>query len=90
VIGPSISTKGIIIAEVLMSLSDGGGVNSMLQFQLESGGDGTKHCQKMKQRQGAHLGSMGMKYNMLRRHGDVCRRRDDTREEKERRQYQLG
>jgi hypothetical protein len=42
------------------------GVNSMLQFRLESGGDGTKHCQKMKQRQGAHLGSMGMKYNMVR------------------------
>jgi hypothetical protein len=23
----------------------GGGVNSMLQFQLEKGGDGMKHCQ---------------------------------------------
>jgi hypothetical protein len=33
----------------------GGGVNSMLQFQLEKGGDGMKHCQKMNQRQRARL-----------------------------------
>jgi hypothetical protein len=39
---------------------DGGsGEDSMLWFQFEKGGDGTNHCQKMKQRQRAHLGSMG-------------------------------
>jgi hypothetical protein len=38
---------------------DGAGVDSMLQFWLERGGDGMKHCRKMKQRRRAHLGSMG-------------------------------
>jgi hypothetical protein len=29
----------------------GGGADSMLRFRLERGGDGMKHCRKMKQRQ---------------------------------------
>jgi hypothetical protein len=33
----------------------GGGANSMLQFQLEKGGDNTKHCWKIKQRRRTHL-----------------------------------
>jgi hypothetical protein len=28
----------------------GGGADSVLQFQLKRGGDGTKRCRKMKQR----------------------------------------
>jgi hypothetical protein len=31
-------------------VADGGGVDSMLQFQLKRGGNGMKRCQKMKQR----------------------------------------
>jgi hypothetical protein len=31
------------------------------RFQFERGCDRTKRCQKMKQRQRAHLGSMGRK-----------------------------
>jgi hypothetical protein len=38
-----------------------GGTNSILQFQLKREGDETKRCQKMKQRQQAHLSSMGIK-----------------------------
>jgi hypothetical protein len=36
----------------------GGGVNSMLQFQLERGSDETKRCRKMNVRQRVLLGSM--------------------------------
>jgi hypothetical protein len=39
----------------------GGGTDSMLQFQLKRIGDGMKHCQKIKWRQRAHLGSMRKK-----------------------------
>jgi hypothetical protein len=52
-----------------------GGADSMLQFQLKSGRDGTKHCQKMKLRQRAHFGSMERKRDMVRRCGDVGQRR---------------
>jgi hypothetical protein len=40
---------------------DGGDADSMFQFQLERGGDMTKCYRKMKQRQRAHLNSMGRK-----------------------------
>jgi hypothetical protein len=43
----------------------GGGADSMLQFQLEREGDGMNHCWKMKQRQRAHVGSMGRKCDMV-------------------------
>jgi hypothetical protein len=36
----------------------GGGADSMLQFQLERGGDVMKHYRKMKWRQQVCLGSM--------------------------------
>jgi hypothetical protein len=43
-----------------------GGVDSMLKFQLEMRGDGTKCYRKMKQRQRARLGSMAsVAYLML-------------------------
>jgi hypothetical protein len=31
-----------------MGVAASGGADSMLQFQLERGGDGTKHCRKLK------------------------------------------
>jgi hypothetical protein len=37
------------------------GADSMLQFWLERGGDGTQRCWKMKRRQRARLISMGRK-----------------------------
>jgi hypothetical protein len=46
-------------------VSYSGDADSMLQFQLERGGDRTKHYQKMKRRQRAHLGSMGSKHDMV-------------------------
>jgi hypothetical protein len=57
-------------------------MNSMLQFRLERGGDGTKRCQKMNRRQRAHLSSMGRKHDMVRRCDDLDRRRSDTEEGK--------
>jgi hypothetical protein len=51
------------------------GVNSMLQFRLERGGDGTKCCRKMQQRQRAHLGSMRRKHDTGRWNDDVGWRR---------------
>jgi hypothetical protein len=44
-----------------------GGADLMLRFQLERGGDGTKRCRKMKQRQRARIGSMRMKRDMTHR-----------------------
>jgi hypothetical protein len=41
--------------------------DSILWFWLERGVDGTKHCQKTKQRQRACLSSMGRKCDMARR-----------------------
>jgi hypothetical protein len=49
-----------------------------------------KHCQKMKQRLRAHLGSMGTKRDMTQQHGDVGQRRDGTREEKGSRRCHLA
>jgi hypothetical protein len=69
---------------------DGGGVDSMLQYRLERGGDGMKRCRKMKRRQRARLGSMGRKRDMVQRRGDVGRRRGGTGEGKGRRRRQLG
>jgi hypothetical protein len=59
----------------------GSGADLMVQFQLKRGNDGMKHCQKMKQRQQPHLGSMERKCDMARRRGDVSWRRGGTREE---------
>jgi hypothetical protein len=39
-------------------VAGGGGVDSILWFRLKRGGNGTKHCQKMKRRQQAHLDSI--------------------------------
>jgi hypothetical protein len=66
------------------------GVDSMLQFWLERGGDGMKCCQKIKWRQRTHLGSMGRKRDMVQRRGDIGRRRGITEEGKGRRRRQLG
>jgi hypothetical protein len=40
-----------------------GDVNSMLQFQSERGGDGTKRYRKIKWRQRTRLGSMERKHD---------------------------
>jgi hypothetical protein len=45
------------------------GANSMLQFRLKRGGDGTNHCRKRKRSQRARLGSMGRKHDMARHRG---------------------
>jgi hypothetical protein len=74
---------------VIRGLACGGDVNSMLQFLLEGGSGGIKHCQKIKRRQRAHLGKMGWKCDTVRRRDDVSRRRGDTEEGKGRRQRQL-
>jgi hypothetical protein len=71
-------------------VADSGGVDSMLPFQLERGGDETEHSQKMKQRQRVHLGSMKTKRDTTWRRGDIGLRRDNTGEWKGRRRYQLG
>jgi hypothetical protein len=49
------------------------------------GGDGIKHCQKMKWRQRARLGSMERKRDITQWHDIVDQRRDDTKEGKGRR-----
>jgi hypothetical protein len=63
-------------------VSDGGGVYSMLQFQLEGRDDGTKRCRKIKMRQRARLGSMGKKRDMAWWCGNVGQRRGGTVEGK--------
>jgi hypothetical protein len=50
-------------------VAGGGGADLILQFWLGRGGDGMKHCQKMKRRQRARLGSMGRRHDMTQRHG---------------------
>jgi hypothetical protein len=65
------------------------GADSMLQFQFDRGGDGTKHCWKIKPRQWACLDSMGRKRDMARCRDDVNRRRGGTEKGKERRRHQL-
>jgi hypothetical protein len=67
-----------------------GGADSMLRFLLEKEDDGMKHCQEMKRRQRAHLGSMGRKCEMVRRCGDVGRRIGGTGDEKGTRRRLLG
>jgi hypothetical protein len=66
-----------------------GGADSMLQFRLKKGGDGTKRCRKMKRRQRANLISMGRKRD-ARQCGDIGRTRGDTGEGKGWRRHQLG
>jgi hypothetical protein len=68
----------------------GGGVDSMLQFRLERGGDRTKRCWKMNRRQRARLGSIGRKCDTMRWCDDVDRSRDGTEERKGRRRCHLG
>jgi hypothetical protein len=60
----------------------GGGADSMLQFQLERGRDGTKHSQNMNQRQRARLDSMGRKHDTVQRRDDIGRKRGNTEERK--------
>jgi hypothetical protein len=67
-----------------------GCADSMLQFQLERGGDGKRRCWKMKRRQRARLGSMKRKCDTVRWRDDVGRRRGDTEEGKGRKRCQLG
>jgi hypothetical protein len=57
-------------------------MNSMLCFQLKSGGNGMKHYRKMKRRQRAHLGSMGRKRDTAHWSDDVGWRRGSTGERK--------
>jgi hypothetical protein len=71
-------------------MASSGGVDLMLKFRFERGGDGTKYCRKMKRRHQAHLGSMGMKHYMIQRCGDVDQRRNDTGDGKGMRRCQLG
>jgi hypothetical protein len=52
--------------------------DSMLQFRLEMGSDGTKHCRKMKRSQRAYLGSMAKKCDTVQWHDDINRRRGGT------------
>jgi hypothetical protein len=47
------------------------GVDSIFQFQLERGGDVTKSCRKMKQKQRARLASVGRKCDTTQRRDDV-------------------
>jgi hypothetical protein len=68
---------------------DGGGVDSIFQFRLERGCDGTKHCRKMKRSQRACLHSIGRKRDMVQRRGDVDSRRGSPGEGKEMRRRQL-
>ncbi len=42
-------------------VTGGGGADSILQFQLEMGGDETKYYREMKRRQQAHLRFIGSK-----------------------------
>jgi hypothetical protein len=69
-----------------LSEEGGGGTDSMLRFQLERGGDGSKRYQKMKRRQRARLGSMGRKRDTTRWRDDVGQRRGGVGEGKRRRQ----
>jgi hypothetical protein len=71
-------------------VANGGDVDSILRFQLERGGDGMKHCRKMKRRQRVRLDSMGRKRDTLWRRDNVGRRRGSTKEGKGRRRCQLG
>jgi hypothetical protein len=50
-------------------------MNSMLQFRLEMGGDGTNRYQNMKRRQRDHLDSMERKRDTTLRRG---KREDDA------------
>jgi hypothetical protein len=68
----------------------GSGVDSMLQFWLEKGGDRKKRCRKMMRRQRAHLGSMRRKRDTAWLRDDVDRRRGDTGDGNGRRRRQLG
>jgi hypothetical protein len=67
-----------------------GGVDSMLQFRLERGGDGIKRCQKMKWKQRARFDSMGRKRDLAQWRDDFGRRRDGTEEKKGRRRCHLA
>jgi hypothetical protein len=71
-------------------VAGGGGADSMLQFQFESGGDRTKRCWKIKCKQRARVGSMGRKRDTMRWRGDIGRKRGGTEEGKGRTQRQLG
>jgi hypothetical protein len=54
----------------------------MLQFRLERGGDTTKCCQKMKQRQRTHLDSVGRMHDTAWWRDNIDRRRGGTGEGK--------
>jgi hypothetical protein len=69
-------------------VAGGGGVDSILRFWLERGGDGMKR--KMKRMQGTHIGSIGRKCDMAQRWDDVGQMRGGTGEGKERRRRQLA
>jgi hypothetical protein len=66
-------------------VADGGGVDSILRFQLKMGGDGTKCCRKMRWRQRACLGYIERKRDTTRWRDNVDWRRGGTGEEKGRR-----
>jgi hypothetical protein len=66
-------------------VSVSGGVDSMLQFQLQRRGDDTKCCWKIKWSQRVHFCSMGRERDTAWWRNDVIRRRDGTEEGKWRR-----
>jgi hypothetical protein len=57
-------------------------VDSILRFWLESGGDGAKHCRKMKWRQQARLASMGRKRDTTQQCDNLGQRKCSTGEGK--------
>jgi hypothetical protein len=65
-------------------VADGGGVDSMIRFQLERRDDGMKKCRKMKRRQRVCLDSMGWKRDMVWWRDNIGRRRGGTGKGKER------
>jgi hypothetical protein len=56
-------------------VTGGDGIDSILQFRLEMGDDGTNHCRKMKRMQRTHLGAIRRKRDTARWHDTVDRRR---------------
>jgi hypothetical protein len=70
-------------------VAGGGGVDSMILFQLERRDDGMKKCWKMKRRRRVCLGSMGWKRDMVWRRDNIGRRRGGTEKGKERRWREL-
>jgi hypothetical protein len=59
-------------------VAGGVGVDSILWFSLEGGGDGTERCRKMKQKHQAHFDSIERKCDTTRWCDNVDQRRGGT------------